>query len=98
MSEQFISAQGQNSNNLHFAILGDFNKVSVSDILDSYGALQNIQIESTRKNEILDLILTDLHTSYLPSKTIAPLEVDANKKGVPSDHKIVIFPRSKMTS
>ena len=78
--------------NIHVLVLGDFNKVDISDLLDSYGQLQNIQVDPTRKDVILDLLLTDLHTSYLPTLTRPPLDVDVDKKGVASDHNIVIFP------
>ena len=36
-------------------------------------------------------MITDLHTFYLPSLTLPPLDVDINKKGVASDHSILIF-------
>ena len=49
-------------------------------------------MEATRKKEVLDLIITDMHTYYLPSFTLPPLDVDENKKGVASDHRIIIFP------
>ena len=80
---------------IKYVIAGDFNKVSIEDILDSLGSLQNIQVQATRKGEILDLIITDLHTSYLPSLTLPPLDVDLDKKGVASDHNIIIFPPAK---
>ena len=75
-------------------LMGDYNKVSIEDILDSLGTLQNIQVQATRKGEILDLIITDMHTQYLPSLTLPPLDVEEDKKGLqdPSDHKILIFP------
>ena len=82
-------------NTISFCISGDFNKYPYQDILDSLGSLQNIQFEATRKGEVLDLIITDMHTSYLPSLTLSPLEVDANKKGVASDHRILVFPPAK---
>ena len=79
-------------NEISFCLGGDFNKYPIEDILDCLGSLQSIQVEHTRKNEILDLVITDMHTSYLPSTTIAPLGVDSDKKDVPSDHRIIIFP------
>ena len=82
-------------NSISFCISGDFNKYPYQEILDCLGSLQNIQNEATRKGEVLDLIITDMHTSYLPSLTLPPLEVDDNKKGVPSDHRILIFPPAK---
>ena len=80
------------NNEIKYVISGDFNKVSIEDILDSQGSLQNIQVEPTRRGEILDLIITDIHTLYLPSLTLPPLDVDMDKKGVASDHSIIIYP------
>ena len=45
----------------------------------------------TRKNAILEIILSDLSTLYHPPTTVAPLQVDKGKKGVDSDHNILIF-------
>ena len=81
-------------NDVRFCVSGDFNKCLIEDLLDSLGSLQNIQVKATRKGEILDLIITDMHTSYLPSLTLPALDVDEDKKGVASDHKILIFPPS----
>ena len=83
------------ANDINYCISGDFNKVSIEDILDSLGSLQNIQVEATRNGEILDLMITDMHTSYLPCFTLPPLDVDQNKKGVASDHRMIIFPPAK---
>ena len=80
------------ANEIYFWISGDFNKFPYDDILDCLGSLQSIQKEPTRKGEVLDLIITDLHTQYLPCLTLPPLDVDENKKGVASDHRILIFP------
>ena len=73
-------------------VTGDFNRVPIDDILDSFGSLQNIQTKPTRKGQILDLLITDLHTSYLPTTIIPALHVDFDKKGVKSDHDIIVFP------
>ena len=62
--------------------MGDFNKTPIKDILDSYGPLQSIQKEATRCFDVLDLIITDLHTSYFPTLTMLSLEVDEDMKGV----------------
>ena len=83
------------SNTEQYVLGGDYNKFPIEDILDSYGSLQSIQVQATRKGEVLDLIITDIHTSYLPCLTLPPLDVDPNKKGVASDHKIIIFPPAK---
>ena len=76
---------------ISLVVTGDFNRTDISSLLDSYGALQNIDIKPTRKEQKLDLIITDVHTFYLPSVTLPPLDVDHDKKGVASDHDIIIF-------
>ena len=70
---------------------GDFNRVSVADILDSYGAMHQILSLPTRKAAALEVILTDLHTQYHPPTTLPPLEVDSGKVGQNSDHNVVVF-------
>ena len=57
-------------NNASFCVSGDFNKYPYQEILDCLGSLQNIQFEPTRKGEVLDIIITDMHTLYLPSLTL----------------------------
>ena len=64
----------------------------MSDMLDSYGALQQVVTESTRKDEILDVIITDLHTLYHAPICVPPLQVDEGRVGKDSDHNVVIFP------
>ena len=61
---------------ISLVVTGDFKKTDISSLLDSYGALHNIDIKPTRKDQKLDLIITDIHTSYLPSVTRPPLDVD----------------------
>ena len=68
------------NNDVCFALSGDFNKTPVRDILDSYGALQQVVTKPTRKNNILELILTDLHTYYFSPQSLPPLEVDIDKE------------------
>ena len=53
-------------NDIFFALTGDFNKTKIEDILNCYGALQQVVSETKRKKDILDLILPDMHTKYLP--------------------------------
>ena len=56
-------------NEINFIIGGDFNRVDISDVLDSYGALKSIVSVPTRKSATLEVILTDLHTQYHPPTT-----------------------------
>ena len=79
------------SNDIHFIIGGDFNRLNINDILDSYGALKQVISVPTRHKATLEIILTDLHTMYHPPTTIPPLQVDSDKTGVDGDHEIVIL-------
>ena len=83
--------RAQYNNEIQFCCGGDYNKTPIGDLLDCLGTLQGVQKEPTRKNEVLDLIITDLHTSYLPTATLDPLTVDTGMKGVDSDHRMIIF-------
>ena len=78
-------------NNVKYIIGGDFNRLEISDILDSYGALKQIITVPTRKNATLEIILTDLHTFFHPPTTLPPLQVDSNQHGKDSDHDIVVL-------
>ena len=82
-------------NEINFIIGGDFNRVDISDVLDSYGALKSIVSVPTRKSATLEVILTDLHTQYHPPTTLPPLQADEDSQGKDGDHNIVVFaPRS----
>ena len=61
------------------------------DILDSHGALKSVISVATRKDAVLEIILTDLHTLFHPPTTLPPLQVDANSQGKDGDHAIVVF-------
>ena len=78
-------------NDVHFLIGGDFNRLAVEDIMDSYGALKQVCSVPTRKKATLEIILTDLHTLYHPPTTLPPLQVDSDALGKDSDHNIVLF-------
>ena len=82
-------------NEIVFIVAGDFNRTPYTDILDSYGALQQCVTggtrEASRDNATLTVILSDLHAFYHPPDTRKPLEVDEDKTGKNSDHDIVVF-------
>ena len=44
-----------------------------------------------RKNNILDLLISDIATFYLPTTILPPLQVDENKEGKDSDHAIIFL-------
>ena len=79
------------SNDVHFIIAGDFNRVNTTDVLDSYGALRSVVSVPTRKSATLEVILTDLYTQYHPPTTLPPLQVDEGSQGKDGDHSIVVF-------
>ena len=78
--------------NVSYLISGDFNEYCHQDILDSYGALNQVVRESTRKDRVLEIILTDLHTDYHTPVSLPPLQADVPGKGQDSDHNVVLFP------
>ena len=78
-------------NDVSFLVGGDFNRLDISDILDSYGALKQIISVPTRKLATLEIILTDLHTMFHPPTTLPPLQVDTDKVGKDGDHEMVIL-------
>ena len=78
-------------NEVNFIVGGDFNRVNTTDILDSYGALNQIVTIPTRQSATLEIILTDLHTLFHPPTTLAPLQVDSDMSGKDSDHDIVVL-------
>ena len=85
------SLRAKFENDINFLIGGDFNRVNIMDILDSYGALHQVISIPTRKSATLEIILTDLHTQYHPPTTLPPLEVDIGKVGQDSDHNVVVY-------
>ena len=89
------SARSKFGNDIHFLIGGDFNRLDISPILDSYGALKQIVSVPTRKGATLELLLTDLHPFFHPPTTLPPLEVDDEKTGSDSDHDVVLFAPSQ---
>ena len=89
------------NNEVAFCIGGDFNRTSYTDILESYGALQQCVTVGTRQasadDPTLTVIISDLHAQYHPPSTQKPLEVDEDKVGKNGDHDIVIFaPKSNL--
>ena len=70
---------------------GDYNRVSIQEVLLSYGGLQQICGVPTRKGATLQLIVTDLHTYMHPPYALFPLQVDEGKAGKDSDHQALIL-------
>ena len=70
------------NNEAHFLIAGDFNRVGVQDILNSYGALHQVCNVATRKGATLQLVLTDLHNYMHPPTCQPPIQKDEGAKGM----------------
>ena len=71
-------------------ISGDRNDLKLErlDTIDS--TLKQIVNMNTRGNNILTVVLTDLKVFYNDPQIAAPIDVDPNKPGVPSDHNGVV--------
>ena len=78
-------------NEVNFLLGGDFNRLNINPILDAYGALKQCVTTPTRNEAVLEILLSDISNLYHPPTTIAPLQVDTDKKGSDSDHNIVVF-------
>ena len=83
--------RAQYDNDISFLCGGDFNKLDISDVLESYGGLKQIVSISTRKSSTLSLVLTDLHSFFHPPTSLPPLQVDADMNGKDGDHNIVLL-------
>ena len=53
------------NNDIHILFGGDFNRLDISEILNSYGAHKQFVSTPTRKNALLEVILTDLQPLFL---------------------------------
>jgi hypothetical protein len=68
--------------NCGFAIMGDFNRLNISDILLHHDSKQVVE-SPTRSTVLLDLIITDFNNFYNKPETIAPLGS--------SDHNVITW-------
>ena len=83
--------RSQFDNDVNFIISGDFNRLEVQNILDSYTALRQVVENPTRKSAILEFVITDVHSLYQPPQILPPLKVDTEKVGEDSDHDIIFL-------
>ena len=83
--------RSQHGLELKFLLGGDLNRIDIDKILRSYGALNQIILVPTRKNETLEKVITDLQSFYHPPTSHPPLQVDENMTGEDSDHNIVLL-------
>ena len=71
-------------------ISGDRNDLTTERLLSIDTSLRQIVTRPTRGQNTLDVILTDLERFYEEPIIVNPIQVDPNKKGVPSDHMGVV--------
>ena len=67
---------------------GDKNKMDISPLLHTNLKLKQINFLPTRKNEILDVCLTNLFLYYNAPIIIPPVQPDIPGQGVASDHSV----------
>ena len=69
---------------------GDKNKMDISSLLNCNLKLKQIVNRPTRKQEILDIVLTNLFPFYNAPVILPPVQPDVPGQGVPSDHSVPI--------
>ena len=74
---------------LHFILAGDTNDLKLDAILSLSPNLKQVVTSPTRKDKILDPIITTLAKFYQLPVCLPPLDNDPDKTGAPSDHMIV---------
>ena len=74
------------STEVKFIFLGDFNCYKPDDILILSPQLRQLVHYPTHGDKTLDLVITDMHTSYHPPQVIQPLLPDDPGAASPSDH------------
>ena len=76
--------------NAAILISGDKNNLDESKILALNPNFRQLVGQNTRKNKILTIVITDLHSYYHNPTVIPPVPVDVPGQGVPSDHNGVL--------
>ena len=87
-----VTLQGLLSKYPRSAVLisGDRNSIMISDLLTIDASLKQLVRKPTRKNKILDIILTNIPEFYSEPDIIPAIQPDIVGKGVPSDHHVLI--------
>ena len=79
-------------------ISGDRNSIEVRQLLQIDSSLRQTVQLNTRKQKILDVILTNLHRYYHSPEIVPPINPDIPGKGVPSDHSgVIVTPNTNST-
>ena len=66
------------------------NNLCVKKLCGTYPDLMNLVASPTRGSRILDVIVTNLHTSYDKAVVLPPLQPDKPGHGVPGDHSMPV--------
>ena len=94
----FHFLQSKYGENLEWILSGDYNTLNIKPILNLSKRFKQVVNFHTRLNppRILDKIITTLSDWYDDPSPLPHLEVDDDKKGMPSDHLTVLWePRNQ---
>ena len=67
---------------------GDKNKMNIASLINNNLKLKQVVSRPTRKQEILDVVLTNLFLYYNAPIIVPPVQPDIPGQGVPSDHSV----------
>ena len=84
-----------------FIICGDRNDLKINQLLSIDPALRQIVNFSTNKNQdkTLDVVVTDLYSSFQEPRRLPAIQVDQGRQGVPSDHwGVEVLPRTNSST
>ena len=83
-----ISSLRTQFNNCGVIVCGDRNNITVQQLLSIDPSLRQIVSFATNKNldKNLDVICTDMFSSYQAPMRLPAIQVDEGREGVPSDH------------
>ena len=84
------SVQSRHDSQIRFLISGDFNKVSIENILEANGTMHQICSVHTHGKQTLGLVRTCMATLFHSPTTLKPFKQDENTSGKTSDHNVII--------
>ena len=93
IAETYHYLSAKYGSNIQYVIAGDTNRLNLSPILSLSHSLVQVVKLPTRLNpdRMLDPIITTMAKYYEEPVTMPPLNPDANSKGKPSDHLVVLM-------
>ena len=84
-----------------FIICGDRNDLRIEQLLSVDPALRQIVNFNTNKNQdkTLDVVVTDMYSSFQEPTRLPAIQVDPGRQGVPSDHwGVEVLPRNNSST